>query len=226
MTAGETIKPDSTTPGYGAYPAPIPSAPPQGFTQPPPAPPYSPPRDPYVQRPRRGRAVLAGLGIAAGVALSAAALTVSLVNTRTQPPAAAPPSTVAPSAAPAGSTAADDKALCEAIAPLMKEDAARSKAFVGLGHTGTPERDAGIPVYVADTAGWAKLAQDVIDQHTVVPPDFLLRSVQRYVDDVRSYAANIRPGPAADEDNAAWNDSLVAGGGAYEVCGDLGVPLW
>ena len=170
--------------------------------------------------------MLAGIGIATAVALSAAALTISIVNTGGDTAPAAPQPTAAPSTAPAGSTTADDKAFCEAIAPLMREDAARSKAFVALGHTGTPERDAGIPAYVADTAGWAKRAQDVIDQHTVVPPDFLLRSLQRYVDDVRSYAANIRPGPAADEDNAAWNDSLVAGGGAYEVCGDLGVPLW
>src|SRR6185312_15265213 len=142
-----------------------------------------------------GRTLMAGIGIATAVALSAAALVVSLVNTGGDTAPAAPQTTAAPSTAQAGSTAADDKALCEGIAPLMKEDAERSKALVRLGHTGTPERDAGIPTYASDTAAWANRTQDVIDQHMVVPPTYLLRSLQRYVDDVRSYAANIRPGP-------------------------------
>ena len=53
-----------------------------------------------------------------------------------------------------------------------------------------------------------------------------MRSLQRFVDDNHAYAGNIRPGPATDGDTAAWNDSLVALSGPFEVCGDLGVPLW
>jgi hypothetical protein len=116
--------------------------------------------------------------------------------------------------------------LCEAIAPLIKEDTERGKAFVNLGHTGTPERDAGIPAYVTATTDWVKRAQSVLDQHMSLPPGFLLRSLQRYVDDDRAYVASLRPGPATDGDNAAWNDSLVALSGPFQVCGDLGAPLW
>src|SRR5262249_31329563 len=125
---------------------------------------------------------------------------------------------------PASTTQAD-KALCEAIAPLVKESDAEAKAFVALGHTGTPERDAGIPTYVAQSLDWVNRAQAVLDTH-LTPPRYLTRSLQRYIDDIHAYAGNIRPGPATDTDNAAWSDSLVALSGPYQVCGDLGVPLW
>jgi hypothetical protein len=139
--------------------------------------------------------------------------------------AAQPPSQ--PTNQPAA-TADSDKALCEAIAPLIKEGSERGKAFVNLGHTGTPERDAGIPSYVADTTDWVKRAQAVLDEHfnPASPPGFLMRSLQRYVDDKHAYVISIRPGPATDADNAAWNDSLVALSGPFDVCDGLGVPLW
>ena len=53
-----------------------------------------------------------------------------------------------------------------------------------------------------------------------------MRSLQRFIDDRRAYASNIRPGPVTDGDNAAWGNSIVAGAGSLEVCSDLGVPLW
>ena len=105
----------------------------------------------------------------------------------------------------------------------MRESADRGQAFVNLGHTGTPQRDAGIPSFASDTDNWAQRAQDVLDAHSA-PPRYLTRMLQRFVDDRRAYAASLRPGPATDADGAAWNDSLVAAGGPYELCGDLGVP--
>ena len=167
---------------------------------------------------------MAGIGIATAVALSAAALVVSLVNTGGDAPPASPQPTATPSStAPTGSTAAD-KALCETIAPLIKESADRGKAFVALGHTGTPERDAGIAPFLSDTMDWVRRAEDALSAHP--SPGYLSRSLQRYIDDRRSYAASLRPGPETEADAAAWNDSLVAAGGSYQVCGDLGVPLW
>jgi hypothetical protein len=127
----------------------------------------------------------------------------------------------------AAATTDSDKALCETIAPLIKESNADAKAFVALGNYGTPERDAGISAYVAHTTDWVKRAQSVVDQHmTTARADYLTRSLQRFIDDVRAYASNIRPGPATDGDTAAWNDSLVALAGPLDACADLGVPLW
>jgi hypothetical protein len=158
--------------------------------------------------------------------LAAAALVVSLINAHRSPvaPAAQPP---ARSTNQPASTADSDKALCEAIAPLIKEASVHGKAFVALGDNGTPARDAGIPEFVAQTTDWVKRSQAVVDQHaTNARPDYLMRSLQRFIDDRRAYASNLRPGPITDGDRAAWNDSIVAAGGMIEVCGDLGVPLW
>jgi hypothetical protein len=169
---------------------------------------------------------LAGIGIAVAIALAAAALVISLVTAHRNPstPAAPPPSQPTNQAA---STVDSDKALCEAIAPLIKEAAAQGKAFAALGDYGTPPRDAGIPEFVAQTSDWVTRAQTVVDQHVSTgPPDYLMRSLQRFIDDRRAYASNIRPGPITDGDAAAWNDSKVAAAGMIEVCGDLGVPLW
>jgi hypothetical protein len=192
----------------------------------PPTAPYSA-HGPSVPRPRRGRGLLAGIGIAVAIVLAAAALVISLITAHhnSSTPAAQP--TSQPTNQPA-STADSDNALCEAIAPLIKESSARGKAFVNLGHSGTPERDAGIPSYTADTTDWVKRAQAVLDKHVdpASPPGFLMRSLQRYVDDKHSYVVSIRPGPATDADNAAWNDSLVALSGPFDVCDGLGVPLW
>ena len=214
MTSGGTAGPGMTSPENAPHPPP-----------PPPTAPYATP-GPYARRPRRGRGLLAGIGIAVAVALAAAALVISLVTAHRNlsAPAAPPPAQPTNQAA---STADSDKALCEAIAPLIKESNAEAKAFVALGNYGTPERDAGIPAYVAQTTDWVKRAQSVVDQHmTTARADYLMRSLQRFIDDVRAYASNIRPGPATDGDTAAWNDSLVALAGPLEVCGDLGVPLW
>jgi hypothetical protein len=207
MAAGGTTS-DSTAQGGALRPGP-----PPGFAVPPPP-------------PRRGRALLASIGIMLAIVLASAALVVSLVSAhRNTPPAATQPSAQPTNQSP--SSTESDKALCQAIAPLIKESESDGKAFVALGNNGTPARDAGIDAFAAKTADWVKRTQAVIDQHvTTAPPGYLMRSLLRFMDDRHTYASNIRPGPATDGDNAAWNDSLVAAGGLFEVCGDLGVPLW
>jgi hypothetical protein len=207
MAAGGTTS-GSTAPGGALRPGP-----PPGFPVPPPP-------------PRRGRALLAGVGITLAIALAAAALVMSLVSAhRNGTPIQTGQSGSRPTTQAASAT--DDRAVCEAIAPLIKEAAADGKAFVALGNSGTPARDAGIDGFAAKTADWVKRTQAVVDQHvTTARPDYLMRSLQRFIDDRRAYASNIRPGPATDGDTAAWNDSIVAVDGLAEVCGGLGVPLW
>jgi hypothetical protein len=209
------------TTGYvpppGGY-APVPSS--GGRPPAPPLPPYG-----VTTRPNgRGGRILVGAGVALAIVLAAAALVVALVAHDNK---AAPPSGAAStrSSTEPQSTETADRALCQAIAPLMKEGDARAKAFVNLGQSGTPERDAGIAQFVADTQSWADRVQKVLDQHKD-PPRFLTRTLQRYIDDVRLYAVNIRPGPATEFDTAAWNDSVVAYGGPVGVCPTLGVQWW
>ncbi|KUI36229.1 hypothetical protein [Mycobacterium sp. GA-2829] len=160
--------------------------------------------------------MLTDLGVAAAIILAAAALVVSLTKGDAAAPGAA---AVTPNLIEA------DRSLCEAIEPLIKESSAQKNAFVALGRTGTPERDAGIAEFASQTKDWVGRSQDVLDDHSE-PPRYLTRTLQRYIDDMRLYAASLRPGPAADADTAAWTDSLVALSGPFEVCGDLGVELW
>jgi hypothetical protein len=204
MAAGGTTS-DSTAQGGVLRPGP-----PPGFAVPPPP-------------PRRGRALLAGIGIMLAIVLAAAALVVSLVSAHRN----TPPATTQPSAQPTNQSASStesDKALCQAIAPLIKESNAQAKAYTSIAN-GTPERDAATPGFVNQTDDWVKRAQPFLDQFSA-PPRYLTRTLQRYIDDMRLLASSLRPGPSTDADRAAWNDSLVALGGPYEVCGDLGVPLW
>jgi hypothetical protein len=178
--------------------------------------------DPRYHGGRRGRGVLVAivLGVVA-VLVAVAALVVALTGVGREPapatPAAAPaaPSQVA-------STADADRGLCTSIAPLMAESDKTGNAFVGLGPTGTPARDAALPKFVADTEDWARRTQGVLDAHPDAQP-FLRRTLQRYIDDMTLYAKNIRPGPQTTYDTAAWADSLVAYGGPLTTCQDLGI---
>jgi hypothetical protein len=220
MATGGTPS-DATTQGNAPHPGP-----PPGFSGPQPPPPPYVPAGPFVQRPRRVGVLLAAIGIVVAIGLATPAVVVSLISAhRNATPGAASQPASQPTTQAASN--ADDKVLCEAIAPLIKEAAADGKAFVALGDYGTPARDAGIDGFANKTADWVKRVQAVADQHmTTAPPDYLMRSLQRFIDDRRAYASNIRPGPVTDGDKAAWGDSLVAAAGLFEVCGDLGVPLW
>jgi hypothetical protein len=170
--------------------------------------------------PRGGRVAIA-LGILA-VLLAGAALVVALVRGGQSSTTAATTAQPSTSVVPAADTSAADKSLCEAVAPLLRESADEGKAFVNLGHTGTPERDAAIPGYRAQVEDWVSRIQPMLDTHAD-PPRYMTRMLQQLIDYTRSYAENIQPGPATEADEAAWNNRVVAYGGPFEVCHKLGV---
>lgn len=156
------------------------------------------------------------VGVVFAILLAVTALVISVVSLLTRPtpaPTAGPPS-------PQAITAAD-KALCQAIGPLMKENDDRSNAFLATGEPGTPERDAALPKFVADTQDWARRTQLALDAHAN-PPRLITRALQRYIDDMQLFVASVRPGPGTQYDEAAWTDSIVAYGGPLALCQQLG----
>ncbi|HME47485.1 hypothetical protein [Mycobacterium sp.] len=166
--------------------------------------------------PRSRRGILLGVGTVLAILLATAALVVAVVSLVRQPA----PTSTAP-ADPQASTAAD-RALCQAIAPLMKENDDRSNAFLATGQPGSPERDAALPKFVTDTQDWARRTQQALDAHAT-PPRLLTRSLQRYIDDMQLFVASVRPGPGTQYDEAAWTDSIVAYGGPVATCQALGI---
>lgn len=203
--------------------------PPTGGHGPAPASPGFPPGPPppYMGGPpKRRRGMVFGAGVVLAL-IAVAALVLAIVGLTRNP---APP-TPAPSASAASTNTQDaDRALCQAIAPLMAESDRVSNAYIDTGPTGTPARDASTPKYVADTQDWASRLQKVLDEHSAPqaagagsPQPFLIRSLQRFVDDRRFFVANVRTGPSTNIDQAAWTDSLVAYGGPLSICQDLGV---
>jgi hypothetical protein len=169
----------------------------------------------------------AGLAIALGIVailVAVVALVVALVRGGESSAPASPtaqPSTSSTAAASADTSAAD-KALCNAIAPLMTQSNKEANDWASSGEQGTPGSDAGLPKFVADTKDWARRAQAVVDEHPDVDP-FFRRALLRYIDDLSLYVINVRPGPKQIYDSAAWADSLVAYGGSKSVCRDLGI---
>lgn len=172
---------------------------------------------------RSGRGLPLGLALGA-VLLSTAALVVALIGSVREPDqmSRAEPS---PPATTATATDSNDRALCEEIAPLIKESSANKNDFVGLGEPGSPERNAGIPNFVEITQNWASRAQEVLDKHAE-PPRYLTRTLQRYIDDMRLFVDGLRPGPEDDADQALWTDSIGALGGPLTACLDQGIELW
>src|ERR1700723_1319802 len=75
------------------------------------------------------------VGVALAILLAVTALVIALVSLQSEPVPAANSSN------PQAATAAD-KALCQAVGPLMKENDDRSNAFLASGQPGTPQRDA------------------------------------------------------------------------------------
>jgi hypothetical protein len=203
------------------YVAPAGVPPPPGSYPPPGG--YAPPPQPSPPRGKRGLLVAGGLVLA--ILLATAALVVGIIGLiRPTPstPANRTPSATSPTTSAAADTTAADRQLCQAVGPLLRESNETGKAFVNLGHTGTPARDAGIPDYEASVLDWVKRIQPILDSHSAADP-YLRRMLQRMVDDIHSFATSIRPGPETDADAAAWNDATVAYGGPYDVCHRLGV---
>lgn len=161
---------------------------------------------------------MVAIGLVLTFLLAVAALVIAIMALTTQP------TPVTPSSAPPNppALAADDKALCQAIAPLMKENDDRSNAFLGTGAPGSPERDAALPKFVSDTQDWARRTQQALDTHAN-PPRFITRALQRYIDDMQLFVASVRPGPGTQYDEEAWTDSIEAYGGPLATCQAVGV---
>jgi hypothetical protein len=159
--------------------------------------------------------------VVVAILLAVAALIVAIVALMEQPPPAASSPAPAPPSQQGPTTDADRK-LCEAIAPLMKENDDRSNTFLGTGQPGSPEQDAALPKFVTDTQDWARRTQQVLDANAN-PPRLLTRTLQRYIDDMQLFVASVRPGPGTKYDEAAWTDSIVAYGGPLATCQALGV---
>jgi hypothetical protein len=204
--------------------SPTPYLPPGGPFATPPGPSVPPPPAFGSGGGGRGRGVLTAIGVVLAVVLSAAALIVALVRGGASPTPGTPSAQSAtPSTSTAGTdTTAADKALCDAIAPLMTESNKEANDWASSGEQGTPGSDAGLPKFVADTKDWVRRAQAVVDEHPDIDP-FFRRALQRYVDDLSLYVINVRPGPKQIYDSAAWADSLVAYGGSKSICRDLGI---
>jgi hypothetical protein len=154
------------------------------------------------------------------IVLAVAALIVALVRGGESSVTAQPTTSSTP--ATGGDTTAADKALCDAIAPLMAESNKQANDLAGVGEQGTPAADAALPKFIGDTKDWVRRTQAVADQH----PDansFFRRILQRYIDDMSLYVINVQPGPKQIYDSAAWADSLVAYGGPKSICRDLGI---
>ncbi len=173
----------------------------------------------YGRPSRTSRRRILGVGVVLAILLAVAALIVAILALTKEPPPAASPSAPPGQQGPA---TADDRKLCEAIAPLMKENDDRSNAFLGTGQPGSPEQDAALPKFVTDTQDWARRTQQVLDANAK-PPRLLTRTLQRYIDDMQLFVASVRPGPGTKYDEAAWTDSIVAYGGPLATCQALGV---
>jgi hypothetical protein len=161
-----------------------------------------------------------GIGVALAVVLAAAALVVSL--TRDSGASAGPTASDGMQQADTIDISDADRTLCEEIAPLLRESIDEGKRFVNQGQSGTPARDAAIPGYRADVVDWVGRIQPLLDEHAE-PPRYLTRSLQAFIDYTHLYAENIRPGPQNEVDAAAWNSRVVAYGGPFGRCQELGV---
>lgn len=132
------------------------------------------------------------------------------------------PSSTQPATPTSDSTATEDRAVCTAIAPLMAEIDRFSNAYIDLGDSGTPARDAALPKYVSDTQTWVGKVQSIVDQHPAMDPR-LLRTLQRYLDDQRLLTSDMVPGRMHPYQEDLWADSLGAYSGPLHRCDEVGV---
>src|SRR5690348_10129311 len=133
------------------------------------------------------RRFLGAAGVVLAILIAIAALILAIVALNKEAPASAAPSASPNQQAPSPDA---DRKLCEAIAPLMKENDDRSNAFLATGQPGSPEQDAALPKFVTDTQDWARRTQQVLDAKAN-PPRLLTRSLQRYIDDMQLFVAKI-----------------------------------
>ena len=106
----------------------------------------------------------------------------------------------------------------------MTESNKSAQAFSRVGKD-SPEFKAAAEKYIPETKAWVGRMQPVIDSHGDADP-FLVRSLQRFVDNQRDLVADLEGGGGATwlpYDQTNWNDSLSALSGPTAVCWDLGV---
>lgn len=181
---------------------------------------------PWVAPPQQRRPRFSWMALLALVVASAALVTAIIGLTRSDsaagraqggPAAATPSSSTRPV-----DTAAANRALCTEIAPLMAESDKSAQAYSHLGTPNSPEWKPGAQTFVTDTKAWLGRMQPVIDSHGDADP-FLLRSTQRFVDDLRYLVEDLESGPWEPYDQTIWNDSVSAVSGPLNVCAGVGV---
>jgi hypothetical protein len=174
-----------------------------------------------VAPPPRRTSRLPVLLSALAIGLAAAALIVSLVRKPESPAAAT---------TPAPATALNqqqlfvedaDRALCQAIAPLMREIGEQNRAFAKLA-PGSPEQGAAIPGYRSFIEGWTSRIQEILNSHAN-PPRYLTRTLQAYIDDKLLYAELAEPGRVDPSDQITWNQASIHAGGPLGTCSNLGI---
>lgn len=131
--------------------------------------------------------------------------------------AASPSSTTRPS-----NTTDANRAFCTDIAPLMTESDKSAQAYSHLGTPNSPEWKPGAQTFVNDTKAWLPRMQTVIDTHGDADR-FLLRSTQRFADDLQYLIEDLQSGPWERYDQTIWDDSVSAVSGPLNVCAGVGV---
>jgi hypothetical protein len=160
-------------------------------------------------------------GVVLAVLLGVAALVLSIIGvTRGPEPQPAPPTSEALPQELFVDEA--DKSLCEAIAPLMREESERGKAFI-KSDPDSPERKAAIPPFRSETLEWAGRIQTILNEHGD-PPRYLTRTLQQYIDGMLLYSENLHEDRAPDPyDNTAYEAAIIAVGGPLATCYKVGV---
>jgi hypothetical protein len=182
---------------------------------------------PPPQQPATRRARFSWTALIAAV-LVAAALVVAVIALIRPKPAAIPasaPITTTPAPAQPPDTKTADRALCTAIAPLMKEIIRISNTYLGLGEAGTPARDSALPKFISDTQDWIGRVQPILDQHPDARP-FFRRSLQRFIDDRNLLVSDLKAGPLPTSALEMWSDSEGAYSGPLHICDQLGVKWY
>lgn len=205
--------------GFGAPPPG--SGPPHGPIGPGAAPQPLPGVDPNTGDARHRTGLLAS-GVVLAVLLAVAALVLAIV-TAVRGPEPSPPTPVPQAEEQLLFVDDADKALCEVIGPLMREQSDRTRDFMHIGDAASPERLGAIPQYKADTLAWAKRIQPLLNQHAD-PPRYLTRTLQRYIDGMLLYGENMYRERGPDSfDDTTYESAIVAYGGPLGTCFKVGI---
>lgn len=168
---------------------------------------------------RRSVAAIVAAILAAGVMIATA---IVVAGNRSHPGGSAP--TTPTVTADHTGTPDANRAFCTDLAPLMAESDKGAQAFSRLDKNTPDFKRTGQP-FVESTKAWVSRMQLVIDSHGDADP-FLLRSTQRFVDDLRYLIDDLQAGGGPEwlpYDQTIWNDSVAAVSGPARNCFELGV---